>query len=173
MPEGAGGRVGVLDDPAAGSKRLEIRHPRCGPREHVYVSFMRGEPILIRERCDVPAALRGAWGLGLLDFDPREASYVCADQLVFVDDRRRGALARWRRVLFCAMSRRQPRLTDVFRLPRARTVSYLLPIGIRDAAAVDDVQRIRRPARSASTGERSALGKRGAHLIFVYGTPER
>jgi KUP system potassium uptake protein len=110
-------------------ERVTVQRPAVGAGAGCRFHFITVQ-FGFREECDIPAALHRAWLDGQVDFDPRNARYVCADQLVFVQ---RGAPHRWhawRRMLFVAMARRQTSVRDFFRLPSARTVSYLVPVGL-------------------------------------------
>ena len=113
----------------AGADRVRVERPVVGTTAGCRFHFVTVQ-FGFREECDVPAALRRAWLERRLDIDPRDARYVCADQLVFVERANWRRWARWRRMLFCAMARRQTSVRDYFCLPRARTVSYLVPVGI-------------------------------------------
>jgi K+ transporter len=81
--------------------------------------------------CDdsnVPQALHDAWTNGQLAFDPRNACYVCADQLVLLDRNKRGMRGLWKRLLFYALAKRQTSVTEHLRLPAAKTFKYCVPV---------------------------------------------
>ena len=76
---------------------------------------------------DVPQTLVDAWKRGELEYDPRDARYICGEADVRIDARS-GAMSYWRRLLFGWMARRAGSLSEHLRLPVDRTLKIRIQL---------------------------------------------